>query len=246
MGNTFAHLSWSGNTPVCVLLLISAAILGDKTWPTFLIILGPRQSNPVALDVSSAAINVETCSGVINGILKNTSSGTLWFIKLSSSLRSDDKASVPWSLKISEIEVKYSFNCVATYLGDVYLWLSIFISSGRRLLDVLALLAALRRCCQIVRVSLVTDLEKCSRFAFRIKTLFYFCVFLYFVHRCLRLQKTRCLRDVSISWLYQSGSRCVFTLLTLIGAWLSKCFKTIFTVYHRIRNLVPLQSINNS
>lgn len=96
------------------------AILGDRTWPIDLIILGPRPSNPVAFDESSAAINVETCSGVIYGILKKTSSGTLLLMKLSSSLRSEDKAQFLLSLNISEIEVKYSFNLAAISFEDAY------------------------------------------------------------------------------------------------------------------------------
>ena len=64
-------------------------------------------------------INVGTCSGVIYGILKNTSSGIVLLMKILSSLRSEDKASVPLSLNISEIEVKYPFSSVAISTEDV-------------------------------------------------------------------------------------------------------------------------------
>ena len=82
----------------------------DELWPTNLIILGPIPSNPIALVESNVLMNVETCSGVIYGILKYTSLGTLLFVKFSSSLRSDIEASVSLLLKISEMKVKYSFN----------------------------------------------------------------------------------------------------------------------------------------
>ena len=44
-------------------------------------IFGPIRSRPVAIHGLSFWINLETCDGVINVILKNVSFGTLLFIR---------------------------------------------------------------------------------------------------------------------------------------------------------------------
>lgn len=121
-------------------------------------------------------INDETCSDVIYGILKKTSFGIFSFTKFLSSFRSEYKTSLPLSLKISATEVKYLFKCVAISSEDAYWHPSMTISSGKRLIEVLSLLFTFRRCFQIVRVSFesMTDFEKCSRFALRIRYLVFY------------------------------------------------------------------------
>ena len=56
IGNIFACFSWDGNWPVAKLLLISAAIDGDKQLTASLGILGPSPSSPVPLEESNLLI----------------------------------------------------------------------------------------------------------------------------------------------------------------------------------------------
>ena len=144
MGNTLASLSLSENFPVAKLLFIRAAMLNDNRLATYFIILGPIPSNPIALLESKAILDADTCCGVILGILKYISFGTLSFTKFVRFVKSGSKLSRLSMPKISEIEEKYSFSLVATSSDDVYRSLFMIISSGKLLFELLSLLLILR------------------------------------------------------------------------------------------------------
>ena len=91
MGNTLASFSLSGNFLVAIPLFIRAAMLNDNRLATDFIILSPIPSNPIALLESKAIIDADTCSGVILGILKYISFGTLSFTKFVRFVKSGSK-----------------------------------------------------------------------------------------------------------------------------------------------------------
>ena len=105
-------MSWLGNVPELILLLISAAIVGDKIQAADLIIFGPSPSNPVAFDGSNAEIYDNTWSLVICGILKFTLSGTLRLTKFPSFDRSGPLVSVLALFNIFAMDEKYSLSLV--------------------------------------------------------------------------------------------------------------------------------------
>ena len=84
-----------------------------------LIILGPRPSRPVALDGSKIRIYDKTWSEVINGMLKETLSGTLLFTNAWSLLTSRSFESVSVSSRSCAIDVKNSLNLTAIELESV-------------------------------------------------------------------------------------------------------------------------------
>ena len=117
-----------------------------------MIILGPIPSKPIALDESRVEMIRQTCSEVITGILKYVLFGTLLSTKCFSLLKSVSSCSLSVSLKISEIEEKYSFNLAAISSDFVYRLLSKMISSGKHEFELVFLLFTFRKCCHIVFV----------------------------------------------------------------------------------------------
>ena len=60
-----------------MLLFIKSAMLGAITSQDSIIILGPMPSRPVHFPGSSLRMRVATCYGVMSGIWKKVSEGTL-------------------------------------------------------------------------------------------------------------------------------------------------------------------------
>ena len=72
-----------------MLILIKSAITGERQYAANLIIFGPMPSNPVALEVSSEFMTKNTCSVVMQGILRYVLSGTLLLTYSMSFVRSN-------------------------------------------------------------------------------------------------------------------------------------------------------------
>ena len=112
MGNTLVLFSWHGNDPEYMLLFIK----GDRQFAAYFIIFGPMPSNPVALQVSSAFMTENTCSVVMQGILKYVLSETLLLTYSMSFVRSNWFVPVLFLFKIWTIDEKYSFDLDAVVL----------------------------------------------------------------------------------------------------------------------------------
>ena len=94
----------------------------------------------------------------MRGILKYTSWGTLLCMKLMRSFRSGVESSVLELIKSSDMDVKNSFNLVATCSDDENVSLLTVISSGKILVDSPGLLADLRSF-HMVFVSFELDID---------------------------------------------------------------------------------------
>ena len=104
----------------------------------------------------------QTCSEEITRIYKHVLFGPLLSTKCFSLLKSVSSCSISVSLKILEIEDKYSFNLATISSDFVYRLLSKIISSGKPEFEHVFLLFTFRKCCHIVFISFdfVTISEK--------------------------------------------------------------------------------------
>ena len=135
-----------------MLLFVKSAITGERQFAANFIIFGQIPCNPVALEVSSEFMTENTCSVVMQGILKYVLSGTLLLTYSVSFVRSNWFVPVLFQFKIGAIDEKYSFNLDAIVLESKMCSLFIISSSGMLLALVVEPLFTALKCFQMLLV----------------------------------------------------------------------------------------------